>query len=202
MKALWSIFLGGLVLVGKAEARLGESYETIRSRVGDLKLSADHDYPLELVEAKCMDVAGFSTITFVFFRTKGGSDSQITISDISGNCVGVYYGKYYKKWNEVEMAPKDVGELLAKNFPDPATSMQIVKSDGISGDIATSRLWNVRWIGAHGEYAEGGVRASSEYTPTFYVVCWSAELKKFNDNKYEEEKRAKEQKRQKAMDAL
>jgi len=202
MRTLWAILLGGLALIGTAEARLGESYEVIKGRVGDLKLEADREYPLELIEARCRGIGGFDVIVFTFFREKGRSGSHITTSDISGKCVGVYFGRFYENWDEVEMTPKDVGALLAKNFPDSSTNMEIVESSGISGDIATNRLWSVKWRGVNGELAMGGVKPSSNYEPTFSVMFWSAELNTFYDKKADAEDKAKEQKRQRAMDAL
>lgn len=202
MRTPWAILVGGLALVGTAEARLGESYEVIKGRVGNLILSADSEHPLELIEAKCRGIGGFDVISFTFFREKGRSGSHITTSDISGRCVGVHYLRFYDNWDEVEMTPKDVGALLAKNFPDSATNMEIVESSGISGDIATNRRWSIGWRGANGECAMGGVSPSSDYKPTFSVMLWSAELNTFYDKKADAEDKAKEQKRQRAMDAL
>ena len=177
--------------------------EEIRSRTGEGTPTANHEYPNEVVVYKVRKVGGFDVVSFMFFRTKDRSGESVDLTDISGKCVGVHYVKFYDDWDDVEMTPKDAGVLLAKNYPDASTSMQIVKSEGISGDVAVRRLWDVKWTGSRGEEAVAGVSASErDFSPIFSVLCWSAEMAKFYENKAREEQKAKEQSRQRSMDAL
>ena len=203
MKSLCVAFLAVLGWFGTAEARLGETIEEIISRTGRGTVTPDSSYPNSLVTYKIDRVGGFDVVGFIFFRAKDRSGESVGMSDISGKCVGVYYLKFYDSWDNVEMTPKDAGVLLAKNFPDSSTNMEITNSDGISGDVAVRRMWDVRWTGSNGETASAGVSASKiKFTPIFSVLCWSAELSKFFDTMRQEEKKAKEQNRQRKMDAL
>lgn len=190
MKPLCVASLALLGLLGTAEARLGESVEEIASRTGSGTPTADFEYPNELVVYKVRKVGGFDVVSFMFFRTKDRSGESVGMSDFSGKCVGVHYLKFYDNWDDVEMTPKDAGVLLAKNYPDASTSMQIVKSEGISGDVAVRRLWDVKWTGSRGEEAVAGVSASErDFSPIFSVLCWSAEMAKFYENKTREEQK-------------
>ena len=203
MKSLSLALFLSVALLGTADARLGESVEEISSRTGEGTPTADPFYPNELVDYKVKKVGGFDVVVFTFFRTKDRSGESVDMSDISGKCVGVHYLKSYDNWDDVEMTPKDAGILLAKNYPDASTSMQIVRADGISGDVAVKRLWKVVWGGARGEEAYAGVSVSEKYsTPIFGVSCWTRELAKFYGQKAEEREKAKEQARQRSMDAL
>jgi len=174
MRTLWAILLGGLALVGTAEARLGETIEEIEKRVGELEIRDDKKNP-DLLYGIARNKRGVDAINFYFYK-----------SDIKpARCVKVLYGKGYKSADEISLTPKDGRELVEETFPKYA-KLEILKQEGVSGDVATSRYWKIEWIENTGdvalrEYKYGHALAEvwlgdDKKKALFWVSCTSARL--------------------------
>lgn len=132
-------------------ARLGESIEKIRERIGNVKLS---DVSPKYCEETCgggicwraEDVSGFDGINFIF-----ALDDRKYL-----NCISVDYRKTYPDDNfdntekEMEIAKK----IVMKNFPEtPPDKIEVFSSKGIAdpgANFLKSRPaqveWEILWI--------------------------------------------------------
>jgi hypothetical protein len=191
MKPLCVAFLALLALLGTAEARLGETTEEIEKRVGSLKLQPDPRYPEELLDGKVIRSAGFDWIKYTFLKKDAPPQK----------CVKIFFYKSYKTRLEVEFTPKEVGELLLKNFPDPASAMKIKESRGIVGDVATDLAWEVVWEGERGERARAELK-EDEGEWTFCLWVESPSFTAWKAEKFKEEDKAKAEGIQRKTQAL
>jgi len=195
MRTLWAILLGGLTLIGSAEARLGETMEEIEKRLGTLEIRGDKKNP-DLLYGIARNKRGVDAIHFYFYK-----------NDIKpARCVKVLYGKGYNSADEIALTPKDAREMVEETFPKNA-KLEIVKQEGVLGDVATSRYWNIRWVEnagnvAYNQYKYGYATAEvrlrvSGKGDLFWVSCTSARL-------YAEELRAEmvKQEREEADKAI
>ena len=103
MKSIWAILLGGLALIGTAEARLGQTIEQVQKDLGPLKLQEDGLYPSELLFGVAHNQEGFNDLYFQFLKT-------------NKRCVTTRYGKYYKNLADVTLGFLDAKKVVQKAF--------------------------------------------------------------------------------------
>ena len=140
-----------LFLCCTAFARLGESIEKIRERVGNVKLSnVSPQYCEETYGGgicwRAEDVSGFDGINFIF-----ALDDRKYL-----NCISVDYRKTYPDDNfdntekEMEIAKK----IVMKNFPEtPPDKIEVFRSKGVADPEANFLKsfpaqveWEILWI--------------------------------------------------------
>lgn len=89
MRTLWAILLGGLVLVGTAEARLGETMQQIEKRVGKLEEATFKYTGIRLFRAH--NKSGFTQTDYMFFKA---DDPQ------TAKCIGAMYLKVFSEGDQ------------------------------------------------------------------------------------------------------
>jgi len=190
MKSLLVALFLSVALLGTAEARLGETYEEVEKRLGVLEVVTS-EYP-ELIKARIDERGGFSAIVFYFFKDTENKPTT---------CCFVQYMKTSDDIEKIGFTPKDAGVLLAKNFPNPASAMEIKVAEGVAKDQAVRETWTIIWQGAKGENAVAELRRKGEWA-IYSVTCTSSGFNDFLKRKGVEEKMGKEFQKQRAMDAL
>ena len=181
----------------KAEARLGETYEEIEQRFGKGALIQDTDplFPSEVASFFARNIGGFNSIDYKFIKDKDGK---------LGKCTYITYTKYYKKNETTDLTPftpRDAGELILKNFPNPATQLKISESIGVVGDIAASKTWKIEWVGINGDTASAENKQDQD-RETFRVKCCTAEWERFLTKRIMEIKGALDRQKAQKLDAL
>ena len=189
MRVLWAILLGGLALIGTAEARLGETLEEIEKRLGKLEFKESRYSHPGLIGGGAYDKEGFSFIVHSFYKNDGEPR----------RCVDIMYSKGYKFLEDITLSLKDAEKIIGENFPGVA--MKIIESKtqpvimtfidkGGKEESVTFKEWSVHWAGPTGESADAQVFLDSEFRPVFLVGCKSARVFKEIKDSWEKEKDA------------
>ena len=160
MRVLWAILLGGLALIGTAEARLGETIGQIEKDLGLLKFEEDLR-PNEILFAKTQKRDGFDGLYFQFLKK-------------NNRCVTFRYGKMYKNISEVAFSFADARKIIEKSFPGSRPSL--VEYQGIKNGKQEEALWRAVWKTQSGGYAAASLQKDrEEYSScpgyTFVILC-------------------------------
>jgi len=188
MRTLWAILLGGLALVGTAEAtdaKLGQTLEEVKAKHGSLEEKDNRMHPNDLADYEPTTfLEGFDRLTYTFF--KRGNYKK---------CIGVSYTKYYESREAVDMGLKEGEEIIAKNFPDSYGRPKLLKdfSDNLENAGRTEGSFSVMY-GKGGGLAEQSahimleeVGVDSAKGKWFYSVsCYSREFGRFSEKKFRE----------------
>jgi len=153
MRVLWAILLGGLALVGAAQARLGETMQEIEKRVGKCE-EATYKYPgIRLLRA--FNQSGFTQTDFMFFKM---DDPQ------TAKCVGVLYLKVYSEKDEM-ISLEDAKKTIQENLPTFPVGFKVGPMKNISdkgwGLSTAGDLWEVYWAIPNGGASASAVNLES-----------------------------------------
>jgi len=208
MRTLWAILLGGLALVGTAEARLGETLEEIEKRVGKL------DFPFEdppeegwrrnLIVGQVTNKAGFELINYYFIR----SDPE------PRKCVRIFLLEMFGSFKDIDITPHDVHDLAMRNFSNPPLDLILnfheqrgfgrVVIDGVVSPkqdegfdplIPRSPLWFVSFGNIRGDTVDGGIYMINDTTPKIEINIRSVRYNELDRKLIEQDIKMRDEKR-------
>jgi hypothetical protein len=179
-----ALFVFLILAAGQTHARLGETLEQIEKRVGNLQFSDGKDY----LYATANDVAGFTRITFTFYKKELWSQK-------TSKCIKVsYFADYSKTPTKDRYTVIDAEKMIKRNYPnvemkEVGSVKDSLKAIGISESYSNS--WWAR--GEDGGFARLRIREDIK-GPSFWLECRSHEIQKNDVANHDDEELMKEKK--------
>lgn len=182
MAKRWAIVLIGFFLIGKAEAKLGQTLDEIKKGLNNKELVQveEETYPKDIIKYRAENVrqetGGFDFVRYSFFKNQVKRGNK---------CIRINYHKIYERLDEIPLL-KSAEAIISKNFESDISKWEEFKSKGFQDDKNVPEEF-LGWYGLNGEESFASINErSTDKKFSLTVVCSSPEYSEFEaENKYQ-----------------